>query len=286
MQRFLPSRLALTIAFWFGAFAQAAAACPSTALGTSRILPVGTQGGLAVGLKSYAQTLALADHEVVLTFDDGPDIATTPTVLEALAQDCVKATFFLIGRNAKAYPALVKREIGDGHTIGHHTMSHPSLTLRGLSDADAQADIDAGMEADDIAAYGTAGAEPRVKFFRFPGFGDTSPLLAWLAQRDIAVFGTDIWASDWLNMTAAVELELLMRRLQAEGRGIILLHDNRGNTAAMIPALLAALKQNGFKIVHLVPGPAKPKLRRAPAGWTSETERVLAHMWPKIPVRP
>lgn len=279
------SRLWPTAAVLLG-LATPAAACPSSALGTSRILPVGTQGGLAIGLKSYGQTLALADHEVVLTFDDGPAAATTPAVLEALARDCVKATFFLIGRNAKAHPELVKREITDGHTVGHHTMSHPALTLRGLSDADAQADIDAGMEADDIAAYGVAGTEPRVKFFRFPGFGDTSPLLAWLAQRDIAVFGTDIWASDWLNMTAPVELELLMRRLRAEGRGIILLHDNRANTATMVPALLAALKENGFRIVHLVPGPAKPKLRPAPAGWTSETEKVLAHMWPKIPVRP
>ncbi len=86
---------------------------------------LGTQGGFAIGLKTYPQTLALADHEVVLTFDDGP-AATTPLVLNALARECVHATFFLIGRNAAARPALVKRqELADGHTIGHHTFSHP-----------------------------------------------------------------------------------------------------------------------------------------------------------------
>ena len=260
-----------------------AIACPPSALGTSRILPVGTQGGAAIGLKTYPQTLALADHEVVLTFDDGPSPKTTPAVLDALAKDCVKATFFLIGRNAQANPGLVKREITEGHTVGHHTMTHPPLTLRGLADTAARADIDSGFAADDSAAYGASGPQPRVKFFRFPGFGDTKALLAWLASRDIAVFGTDLWASDWIEMSPEAELALLMRRLQAEGRGIVLLHDIKPATAAMLPAFLSELKAKGFKIVHLVPGDGAPKLTAAPAGWTSETEKILARMWPKLP---
>ena len=264
----------------------AALACSPAALGTSRIMRISAPGGLAVGLKSYPQTLALADHEVVLTFDDGPSPKTTPAVLDALAQDCVKATFFLIGRNAQANSGLVKREIAEGHTVGHHTMTHPPLTLRSLADAGARADIDSGFAADDIAAYGSSGPQPRVGFFRFPGFGDTKPLLAWLADRNIAVFGTDLWVSDWLDMTPEAELALVMRRLQAEGRGIILLHDIKPATAAMLPAFLAELKAKGFKIVHLAPGDGAPKLAAAPAGWTSETEKILARMWPKVPVRP
>ena len=276
----MPILLALIMACLL-ACPDAAWACQPGALGTFRIQPVGAPGGLAIGLKTYSQTLDLADHEVVLTFDDGPSPATTPAVLEALARECVQATFFLIGRNADAHPALVRRALAAGHTIGHHTYSHPSLTLRGLSETQARADIERGFASDDRAAYGTAGSEPKVAFFRFPGFGDTKPLLNWLAGRNIAVFGADFWASDWLDLTPEAELALLMGRLRQQKRGIILLHDIRPSTGKMLPDFLAALKQEGFRVVHLVQGSAAPPLRQAPPGWTSETERTLARMWPR-----
>ena len=258
-------------------------ACPANALGTSRTIAVGAPDGLAVGLKTYPQTLALGDREVVLTFDDGPLPGSTAAVLDALKAECVEATFFLIGRNAEASPGLVRREVAEGHTVGHHTFSHPSLTLRGLTDAAARADIDRGIASDDRAAYGTTGTEPRVRFFRFPGFGDTSPLLQWLAGRGVAVFGADLWASDWLEMTPQAELALLMGRLQRQRRGIILLHDTRPSTAAMLPDLLRALKAGGYRVVHLVPGSTAPPVQPAPAGWSSESERTLSRMWPKVP---
>ncbi len=273
---------ALLIVLFGGLLHSAQAACPAGALGTSRTQIIGNNGGPAIGLKTYPQTLALADHEVVLTFDDGPLPGTTPAVLDALAQECVQATFFLIGRNSAASPALVRREVADGHTVGHHTFSHPSLTLRGLTDAAARADIDRGFAADDRAAYGSAGTEPRVPFFRFPGFGDTKPLLDWLGGRNITPFGADLWASDWLEMTPDAELALVMRRLQQERRGILLLHDSRPATAAMLPDLLAALKKGGYKVVHLVPGGGVTPVRAAPAGWSSETGRTLSRMWPRI----
>ena len=259
-----------------------AAPCPDPqALGTSRELPVG--GAPRVGLKTYGKTLDLADHEVVLTFDDGPWPATTPAILDTLARECVRATFFLIGRNARAAPGLVKREVAAGHTVGHHTWSHP--TLRGLDEAAALAEIDRGMKADDAAAYGTWSGAPKVPFFRFPGFADTQPLLDALAKRNVAVFGADLWASDWLPMTPGAELDRVMARLEAEHRGIILLHDTKRETAAMLPDLLTALKQGGYHVVHLVPGATPPPLRDAPAGWHSETEQTLAHLLPR-PVHP
>ena len=78
-----------------------------------------------VGLKQFPQTLPLGDHEVVLTFDDGPWPATTPKVLAALAAQCVRATFFLIGKPASEHPELVRRIAAEGHTIGHHTWTPP-----------------------------------------------------------------------------------------------------------------------------------------------------------------
>lgn len=238
--------------------------------------------GVELGLKTYPRTLQLADHEVVLTFDDGPSRKTTPLVLAALAKECVHATFFLIGRNAATAPTLVKAEIAAGDTVGHHTFSHPAVTERGMTDALARLDIDRGFAADDRAGYGAAAPEPRVPFFRFPGFGDTPALDAWLAARHVTIFGADLWASDWLPMTPDEELALLMQRLNAAGKGIVLLHDIKEQTAEMLPAFLRALKDNGFKIVHMVPGHGATPTVDAPPGWSSETEKTLAALMPKL----
>ena len=110
------------------ACATAAAGCPrKDALNTARVLAVDATATPRVGLKSFPQTLPLGDHEVVLTFDDGPWPPTTRRVLAALARECVRATFFLIGKSASEHPDLVRRIAAEGHSIGHHTWSHPSL---------------------------------------------------------------------------------------------------------------------------------------------------------------
>ncbi|RBP16210.1 peptidoglycan/xylan/chitin deacetylase (PgdA/CDA1 family) [Roseiarcus fermentans] len=271
----------------------AAAECGPDRLGVERIVKVGTQGGLEVGLKTYRQTIPLGDHEVILTFDDGPDAASTPKILDALAAECVKATFFEIGRNAEALPGLARREVLDGHTVAFHTWSHPQPTLRYLpgGDAAARQDILRGMIAVEKAAYGrdVAGAEPRdlapeAPFFRYPGFADTPELNAWLAANDVGVFGVDLWASDWIKMTPDEELKLVMGRLaRTHHKGMLLLHDNHPWTAAMVPMLLARLKAEGYRIVHMTgggagSGPTEP----APPGWTSETERVVGALKPRL----
>jgi len=256
-----------------------AAQCPPDALGVSRTLEIGTSGGLQIGLKTYPQSLALTDQEIVLTFDDGPSAFTTPKVLDALAKECVKATFFLVGRNAETFPDLVKREVAEGHTVAHHTFTHPEVTMRGLTDSAAHADILHGFQADDKAAYGISGSAPKVPFFRFPGFADTPELVRWLADQNIAVFGADLWASDWTLMTADAERNLILNRLDKEGRGIVLFHDTKQQTAEMLPAFLHELKRRGYKIVHIVPGTAPPPLRSAPAGWTSATEKIIAEVF-------
>ena len=250
------------------------------ALGTARTIAVG--GAVELGLKTYPRTLDLQDHEVVLTFDDGPWGPTTPAVLDALKAQCVRASFFLIGRNAETHAALVQREVAEGHSVGHHTFDHPALTLRNMEDGAAVRDIVHGMEVDDKAAgYGPWTGEPRVPFFRFPGFGYSEATRAYLKAHGITAFGADLWASDWIPMTPEAEFDRLMGRVRAAGRGIILLHDIKRQTADMLPRFLAALKAEGFHVVHVVPGPAAPPTRAAPAGWTSETEETLAHLWPK-----
>ncbi len=259
--------------------ASAASAAPSSCgpdkLGVSRKIAIDGSGKLSLGLQSYRTTLALQDHEVVLTFDDGP-APTSGAVLDALSQECVLATFFLIGREANARPEIVKREADEGHSVGYHSMTHPEGTLRLMTPEAAKADIDAGIAAVDNAAYGAASDKPRAPFFRFPGFADTEVLLDYAHGRGLAVFGSDVWASDWLLMTPQAELALVMRRLEKAGRGIVLFHDSRASTAAMLPAFLRALKEKGFKVVHMVAGPGPTPMAKAGPEWKSTTEPIIA----------
>jgi len=268
-----------------------AAECGPDKLGTSRVLPVGTQGGLHVGLKTYDKTIALADHEVILTFDDGPDARTTPEVLKALADECVRATFFVIGRNVEALPELARHEVEAGHTVAHHTFTHPQPTLRYMTDSQARADILKGMVTVERAAYGADFSQgeptdlPQLKlhtpFFRFPGFADTQDLRNWFGADNVGIFGTDIWASDWVPMTPAQELKLILSRLEKPKRGTLLLHDNRKWTADMLPDFLRELKKRGYKVVHMVAGPGNGPTVDAPAGWVSETERTIGALKPR-----
>lgn len=231
-----------------------AADCPrKDALGTSRVLTLDPRSFPRAGLKSFPQSLPLADKEVVLTFDDGPFPPTTGKVLAALAAECVRATFFLIGRNAEAHPDLVRRIAAAGHTVGHHTWSHRILDR--IGHAQALEEIDRGIAADQLALHGAASRTPSTPFFRFPGFASTPALLANLEARGIAVLGADLWASDWEPMTPEQQLQLLTGRLDHAGKGIILLHDTKAQTARMLPAFLQHLRRNGYRIVHLVPPP-------------------------------
>jgi peptidoglycan-N-acetylglucosamine deacetylase len=258
--------------------------CRPEALGTARTLAIDPNSP-PLGLKTYPHTLALADHELVLTFDDGPYPPTTRKILDALKAECVQATFFLIGQNAKANPNLVRRALAEGHSLGHHSMTHPLVTLRALSDAAAQNEVTFGMAADEEAAGWHQ--SPAHGFFRYPGFADTPKTLEWLREHHYVVFGADLWASDWLPMSAEQELALLLKRIEAEGKGIVLLHDIKAQTAAMLPALLRELKARGYKIVHIEPASAHQNapyaaIADAPAGWHSETEAAMHMMMLKL----
>jgi peptidoglycan/xylan/chitin deacetylase (PgdA/CDA1 family) len=229
-----------------------AAECPRAGtLGTSRVLAVDAAHYPRVGLKNFPQTLPLDDHEVVLTFDDGPSPPTTRRVLAALAKECVRATFFLVGKPASEYPEMVRKIAAEGHSVGHHTWSHRSLSRIKPSETDEE--IDRGIAAVEKALHGAATSTPTTPFFRFPGFESTPATLDLLQSRGIVVFGTDIWASDWEIMTPKQQLKLLIDRLEAEGQGIILLHDPRAQTAAMLPDFLRYLKAKRYRVVHLVP---------------------------------
>lgn len=255
-------RTALVASIAWTAAAQAADCPRPGTLGTSRILAVDPAATPRVGLKSFPQTLPLADHEVVLTFDDGPWPATTSRVLAALAQECVRATFFLIGKSASEHPELVRKIAAEGHSIGHHTWLHRSLMR--IKPSETTQEIDHGISAIEMALHGVATTTPSTPFFRFPGFESTPATLDLMQSRGIAVFGADLWASDWNPMTPKAQLKLLADRLRVAGKGIILLHDPKAQTAAMLPAFLRYLRDNHYRVVHLEPAPRGVGVARVP----------------------
>ena len=120
--------------------------CPGNpnALGTSRTLTVETKAFPRIGTMQYRATLPLNDHEVVLTFDDGPLAPYSNRVLDALAKECVKATYFLVGTMARAQPSVVRKIYNAGHTIGTHSQHHP-FSLGDLGLARISSEVDGGI---------------------------------------------------------------------------------------------------------------------------------------------
>ena len=196
-----------------------AANCGPDKLGTSRVIEVGVQGGLEVGLKTYPQTIPLADHEVILTFDDGPAARTTPQILSALAKECVRATFFEIGRNAEALPSDRARRGARGR--------HGRLSYLFPSSADAALHArrrcarghsqghDRGREGG-LRRRTSAAARRKTsrtssctrRSSAFPASPTPKTLRRWLAANNVGVFSVDLWAGDWIKMTPQEELKV------------------------------------------------------------------------------
>ena len=160
--------------------------------------------------------------------------------------------FFLIGKPASEHPELVRQIAAGGHSIGHHTWSHQNLKV--MKPEEAADEIDKGIAAVEMALNGVSTTIPSTPLFRFPDFLTDRQTLADLRKRRIDVFDADIIADDWIAMTQEAEAILLTDRLRAAGKGIILLHDPEAQTAAMLADFLRYLRDNRYRVVHVVPG--------------------------------
>src|SRR5215467_9972397 len=120
--------------------------CPGNpdALGTQRIITVDPTEHSRIGTLQYPESLPLNDKEVVLSFDDGPVMIYTDRILETLAAECLKATFFIVGRQARAYPAEVRKVYNEGHTVATHSQTHPLIFTR-LRRFGAEREIEQGV---------------------------------------------------------------------------------------------------------------------------------------------
>jgi peptidoglycan/xylan/chitin deacetylase (PgdA/CDA1 family) len=171
-------------------------------------------------------------------------------VLKALTDNCLKATFFEIGEHATWHPEISKMVAAAGMTIGSHTWSHKDLARNPYaSDLEqAKQEIEMGVSAVHMAVGG-----PIAPFFRFPDLQHPPALLAYLAERNIATFSTDIDSFDFKMRRPAQVIESVIAKLKKRGKGILLMHDFRRATAEALPELLRQLKAGGYKVVHMVP---------------------------------
>lgn len=224
------------------------------ALGVSRTLTVDPSIPARFGKMQYPDTLPLEDHEVVLTFDDGPLPRYTNAILDILASECVSATFFMVGEMAHEFPATARRVAAEGHTIGTHSQNHP-LTFQRMPLESARAEIDEGFASVE-AAVGDAGKV--APFFRIPGLLRQPSVEDYLASRHIVTFSSDVVGDDWKHHIRPADIvKRTLQRLEAKGRGIILLHDIHAVTVKALPVLLHELKSRGYRVVRVTPAPTE-----------------------------
>ena len=222
-------------------------ACASNpeVLGLSRIVEIDTKGGPQFGSGHPANDF-LGDHEVVLTFDDGPSRGYTRAVLKALADQCTKATFFMVGRMAASDPAIVKEVAAQGHTVGTHTFSHKNLKPIGL--LKGRQEFEMG-----VSAVSKALGAPVAPFFRFPFLSESRLVIDHARSRNVAVFSIDIDPKDYQTRDGEAVHRRVMSQLAVHKKGIILMHDIQPSTAHGLKGLLDDLHKKGFKVVHMVP---------------------------------
>jgi len=232
--------------------AKAITACNGSGrMGLSRVVEIDTTGAPGFGFEHFKQYDFLRDKEVVLTFDDGPWPESTMAIIKALTGECLKGTFFEIGKHAMWHPEITKQVIEVGMTVGTHTWSHKDLARNPYAKDIKQAEQE--IEMGNSAVHAAASGLPVAPFFRFPDLQHPPQLLEYLARRNIAIFSTDIDSRDFKMHKPEQVTESVMSQLEKRGKGIILMHDFHHNTAEALPEILRQLKAGGYKIVHMVP---------------------------------
>ncbi len=193
-----------------------------------------------------------------------------------------KATFFTIGSQANANPEGVRKVRDAGHTVATHTQNHPSNMHRLPIDR-ASKEIDDGIAS--VTAALADGSAP-APFFRIPGLARNEAIEEYVASKGIQLWSADFPADDWRHVSPQRVYDLAIQRLEAKGKGILLLHDIQPRTVTALPRILHELKARGYRIVHVVPAtPERPATPTEPQQWQLHppSETVAISRWPKIP---
>ena len=203
------------------------------------------------GLETSDETLGFG-HRIALTFDDGPDPAATPAILDVLREHNVKATFFVIGARAEQHPELIQRIASEGHTLGNHTYYHKDMT-RLTSDLelkelqDTQAAIDRAL-----------GGHSRITLFRPPCGApyitetDKLPMIQRLMQEQrMYPVMWNIDPRDWALKGQPDGIVGSAVQSTPEDGGVVLLHDTQPQTADALPGILDYYTSANFEFTSV-----------------------------------
>lgn len=223
---------------------------PATQLSEPPIPPVDALAGL------FITHVDVDDPMVALTFDDGPSPSNTPIILDTLAAAGLKATFFLIGVNVRAFPDIARRIVDEGHEVANHSVFHTPYSAGPLSRqiGDNQAII-----------RDATGVTPTAH--RAPGLTRGAPILEQCQVHGVCEVHTHMDTNDWRSprRSAATLIGEFGRNLRSGATPIY--HDGgeRRPTADAVPGLIGVARQRGYEIVTVaellragIPRPATP----------------------------
>ncbi|MEU6913076.1 glycosyltransferase [Streptomyces olindensis] len=214
-------------------------------------------------------SLELPDHELVLTFDDGPDPKWTPQVLDVLKKHDARAVFFITGTMASRHPDLVQRMVDEGHEIGLHTFNHPDLSLQSKSR------IDWELSQNQLALAGAAGI--RTSLFRPPysSFAHVMdnkswPVTEYIGSKGYITIVNDTDSEDWRRPGVA---KIISNATPKNGEGaIVLMHDSGGDRSQTVAALdrfITGLQDQGYRFDTLTAALDAPSAHTSVAGLES-----------------
>lgn len=186
---------------------------------------------------------------VAITFDDGPNPAYTPKILDILKEKKVKATFFVVGKYVKKYPEVAGRIVTEGHDIANHTYSH-----RDMVPANRRIVLEQLRKTDQIIQEVTGA---RTRLFRPPRGIYSNAVRRLLVEEGYQIILWSVSTLDWWGVSPKKILRRVKRYIKSGG--IILFHDSgsiisperetRNNTYQSLPMVIDYLKEAGFKIV-------------------------------------
>ncbi len=191
------------------------------------------------------------EHEVAITFDDGPDPTWTPKILDILKQYNVPAAFFILGQQAENYPGIVRRIVAEGHEFGSHTYTHVNLSLVGEEREKIELDATQRLLQAITGRSTTLFRPPYEADSRPDQLSEVTPLII-SQDLDYLTVMENIDPEDWAKPGADVILQRIKQ--QRRNGSIILLHDaggDRSQTVEALPKIIDYLRARGDKIVSL-----------------------------------
>ena len=199
--------------------------------------------------------------DIALTFDDGPDPAWTPQLLDVLKAAQAPATFFVVGVQAQRYPGLLRREVEEGHEIGSHTFTHPNLSM--VSRTQVRLELDATQRLiQSVLGRGTLLFRPPFAEDVEPATPDQARVLQQASELGYTTVGMGVDPEDWAKPGTPQIVAAVLDQVAAGAGQVVLLHDaggNRAQTVAALPQIIRTLRARGY---HLVTVSALAGLRR------------------------